>query len=127
VECAPSPTRFLCSQLANGAAAVQSYYNGSACQDPTNEVSGGALRSQRMETTNGPRILNGALIRVDPVTGGVPASNPTGVYQVAWGLRQPFRNKMFEGKMWVADVGETAVEELNRIEPLASPSMNLGW
>jgi hypothetical protein len=103
----------------------QAYYNGSACHDPPND--GGALRAQRMETPNGPRVLNGALIRVDPMTGSVPASNPTGVYQVAWGLRQPFRNRFFEGALWVADVGGTWTEEINRIDPAARPAMNMGW
>ena len=35
------------------------YYGTNPCGDPANE--GGSLRSQRMETTRGPRLLNGAV------------------------------------------------------------------
>jgi hypothetical protein len=69
------------------------YYGGPACSDPVGY--GGALRSQRVElradNPAAPAVHNGAVLRLDPLTGGIPASNPAGRMELAWGLRQPFR------------------------------------
>src|SRR5690349_5568561 len=63
---------------------------------PTAE--GGALRAQSPSRVNGPAVLNGSLLRLDPATGDAAADNPkAGATDpnlrriVAYGFRNPFR------------------------------------
>jgi len=88
---------------------------------------------------NGRDALNilGSLLRIDPLGNnatngnyGVPGSNPfIGSAEIdeifAYGLRNPFRFSfdIANGSLWLADVGQNAIEEIN--QPMAGD--NLGW
>ena len=79
----------------------------------------------------------GAIVRLD-VSGGtvrVPADNPfvgrldAAPEIVAFGLRNPWRLHVDPptGTVWIADVGQGDVEEINRIGWEDLPGANLGW
>ena len=64
---------------------------------------------------------------------GIPATNPYatggGAPEVwLYGLRNPFRNSFDRatGNLWVADVGQGAVEEINLLRP-NDGGLNMGW
>ncbi len=107
---------------------------GTAQTKPTAE--GGALRSQSPRRTAGePRVLNGALLRVDPATGLAAPDNPLASSSdlnerriVGYGLRNPFRMIVKPGTsdVWIADVGWNTWEEINRL-PDVSAVRNFGW
>ncbi len=48
---------------------------------------------------------------------------------VLYGLRNPWRFSFDRdtGQLWIADVGQNAFEEVNRVDPLADAGSNLGW
>ena len=81
--------------------------------------------------------LLGSILRLDvsePGTYAIPADNPFAsgggapeIYLV--GLRNPWRFSFDSatGALWVADVGQNAYEEINRLDPAASAGANLGW
>lgn len=47
---------------------------------------------------------------------------------LAYGLRNPWRFSYdAEGALWVADVGQNAQEEVNRVPPPLLPGANFGW
>ncbi|MFY9549893.1 MAG: PQQ-dependent sugar dehydrogenase, partial [Thermoanaerobaculia bacterium] len=101
---------------------------------PTAE--GGALRAQSPRRTAGePRVLNGSILRVDPATGaaapGNPlfgSSDPNEQRIIGYGFRNPFRMIVKPGTndVWIADVGWSAWEEIDRIPDLTS-ARNFGW
>ena len=79
---------------------------------------------------------HGAIIRIDPLAGdgsrgyGVPADNPfvgqAGVAPEIWayGLRHPQQFSWdVDGRMFIGDVGQGSVEEVN----LGMPGANYGW
>ena len=83
--------------------------------------------------------LLGKLLRIDVDAAGggrpygIPEDNPFadggGAPEVwAYGLRNPWRFSFDEpaGKLWVADVGQDAVEEVNRA-PAKRGGLNYGW
>jgi glucose/arabinose dehydrogenase len=97
---------------------------------------GGALRSQDLRTSGDPASLNGAVLRVDPVTGaGMPGNPLAGSADanarriIAHGLRNPFRFAIRPGtnEVWVGDVGWDIFEEINRVVAPAAPVENFGW
>jgi len=107
-------------------------------------LQGGALRSQALEIqpqyTSGDIRLNGAILRVDPLTGdGAPGNpladdaSPNARRILAYGLRNPFRftERPGTGEIWVGDVGWNTWEEINRIPALAQGGdttlVNFGW
>ncbi|MDQ3871716.1 MAG: PQQ-dependent sugar dehydrogenase, partial [Chloroflexota bacterium] len=108
---------------------------GGVQQPPTAE--GGRLRSQDLRTMGDPVGLNGSLIRVDPATGaGLPGNplysspDPNARRIIAYGLRMPFRitNRPGTNEIWIADVGGTNWEEINRVpNPTDSVVENFGW
>jgi glucose/arabinose dehydrogenase/PKD repeat protein len=108
---------------------------GGTMTPPTAE--GGALRSQDVRTTSDPVGLDGAILRVDPVTGaGLPdnpmasSSDPNARRIVAHGLRNPFRITTRPGtnEVWIGDVGWSDWEEIDRlVSPTAAPVDNFGW
>ncbi|OYW44270.1 MAG: hypothetical protein B7Z08_02950 [Sphingomonadales bacterium 32-68-7] len=64
---------------------------------------------------------------------GIPAANPfatAGGAPEVWlyGLRNPFRNSFDRatGELWIADIGEGAIEEINRVQT-AQTGLNMGW
>ena len=77
--------------------------------------------------------LLGSVLRVDVGSGGegdyaVPEDNPLvgepGLdEQYAWGLRNPYRMAFDEGRLFVADVGQSRYEEVNVVEK----GGNYGW
>ena len=82
--------------------------------------------------------LLGKILRIDPRPSGdapygVPADNPfVGVPDARpeiwhYGLRNPWRFSFDElGALWIADVGQNELEEVNRVEPGAK-GVNFGW
>jgi glucose/arabinose dehydrogenase len=108
---------------------------GTALSAPTAE--GGALRSQSVRRTDGPASLDGAVLRIDPVTGaGVPgnpffsSSDPNARRIVAYGLRNPFRFTQRPGtdELWIGDVGWNTWEEIDRVlSPASTTASNFGW
>ncbi|WP_239151815.1 PQQ-dependent sugar dehydrogenase [Virgisporangium aurantiacum] len=104
------------------------------CADPANE--GGALRSQDIRTPGDETQLDGALLRLDPVTGAAAAGNPNMSSAdpdtrriVAHGLRNPYRITMRPGtnETWISDTGWNTWEEVNRVvNPIAGVT-NFGW
>jgi glucose/arabinose dehydrogenase len=101
---------------------------------------GGAMRSQSPRRPAGePRVLSGALLRLNPDTGaGVPgnpmynASSPSSNASriLAYGFRNPFRFTTRPGtnEIWVADVGWGIYEEIDRVTtPTPTVAPNYGW
>jgi glucose/arabinose dehydrogenase/PKD repeat protein len=78
--------------------------------------------------------LNGKVLRIQLTTGGymIPPDNPyvnvagTRPEVYAVGLRNPFRTFLHAGDntLYVADVGQKAWEEINRLD---APGLNFGW
>ena len=82
--------------------------------------------------------LLGSILRLDVASAGsyaVPADNPFasgegGAPEVfLYGLRNPWRFSFDRqtGLLWIADVGQNAYEEVNRIDPVTQSGANLGW
>lgn len=77
--------------------------------------------------------LHGKILRIDVNSGspyGIPQNNPFsntgGAPEIfAWGFRNPWRASFdrLTGDLWVADVGETTLEEINLVEL----GGNYGW
>lgn len=70
--------------------------------------------------------LLGKILRIDVsnMEGTVPPSNPFGNEVYAYGLRNPWRFSFdSEGTLYVADVGQNAIEEINIVEN----GKNYGW
>lgn len=107
------------------------------CGDPEKE--GGSLRSQDLrtaETGPDPTGLNGTIIRIDPETGkgwpGNPLADSASENEkriVALGFRNPFRFALDPetGEIYVANVGSSEFEELDRFDPTAGSLFNSGW
>ncbi len=89
-------------------------------------------------------LLLGKLLRIDinsddfaspSINYGVPTDNPFfgeagsrgEIY--AFGLRNPFRNSFdrLNGNLWIADVGQSAREEVNFISAASTGGQNFGW
>lgn len=113
---------------------------GGAMTPPTAE--GGALRTQDLRTPNplgldtDPTGLNGSVIRVDPDTGeGVPGNplfgslDPNERRIVAYGFRNPFRFAIDQtsDELYVANVGWTEWEEIDRFSVDPTRPWNSGW
>jgi glucose/arabinose dehydrogenase len=86
------------------------------------------------------RIFLGKMLRIDVgTTAGstytIPSTNPyigqTGKEEIwARGLRNPWKFSFDKtnGDLWIADVGQDAVEEINKIaSPLPNTGLNFGW
>ncbi len=80
----------------------------------------------------------GALLRIDPQGAepyGIPADNPfvdveeAAAEIVAYGLRNPWRFAFdpVTDEVWIADVGQSAREEINRVGFEALFGANFGW
>lgn len=79
----------------------------------------------------------GKMLRIDVNSGtlyGIPPTNPyVGIAgnDEIWGigLRNPwkFSFNRLNGDLWIADVGQNAVEEINKITVPLTPGLNFGW
>ena len=91
---------------------------------------------------NGQRLdtLLGKLLRIDPTPDGdtpyrIPPGNPFAARQGArpeiwaFGLRNPWRFSFDRetGALWIGDVGQNAVEEVDAVEESAGGGQNYGW
>ena len=104
------------------------------CGDPNLE--GGALRSLSLHRADGPTLLNGTVIRVNPANGDAAPGNPLSQSSdpvarkiVAEGLRNPFRFAMRPGTndLWIGDVGWNTWEEINRRPVQTAAPTDFGW
>ena len=96
--------------------------------------SGGDPENNAQDLSN----LLGAIVRVDPTEGGgqpytIPPDNPfvqvPGARPEIWalGLRNPWRFDFDSaGNLWIADVGQSAWEEIDVI-PAGDSGLNFGW
>jgi glucose/arabinose dehydrogenase len=85
-----------------------------------------------------PATLFGSIVRID-VTGGdpygIPADNPFasgegGAPEIwVWGLRNPWRFSFdrASGDLWIGDVGQGAIEEVDWLPAGTAGGTNLGW
>lgn len=94
------------------------------------EAQGGALRSQNL------KLVNGAILRVDPDTGGAFPGNPlmgngnaNAERTVAKGFRNPFRFTFdpVTGEIYTGNVGSSEIEEIDRFQAPPSTLYNSGW
>jgi glucose/arabinose dehydrogenase len=87
-----------------------------------------------------PQALLGSMLRIDPTTRGerpyaIPGDNPFasgegGAPEVwAWGLRNPWRFSFDreKGDLYIADVGQNAIEEVNWLPSGTPGGVNFGW
>jgi len=85
---------------------------------------------QAQDTTT----LSGTVIRIDIDNGtpyAIPPDNPlVGLPGrdeiIAWGLRNPWRMTLDNGVLYIGDVGQDQVEEVDRM-PLDTLGLNFGW
>jgi glucose/arabinose dehydrogenase len=96
---------------------------------------GGA--NDRFNQAQNPATLLGAMLRIDvdaPAEGayGIPPDNPfadghEGAPEVwATGLRNPWRFSFDGDDLWIADVGQNEIEEINLVDASES-GLNFGW
>jgi glucose/arabinose dehydrogenase len=107
---------------------------GNPCADPPDE--GGSMRSLSVLRDDGPTLLNGALLRIDPDTGegweGNPfatSADPNARRIVAFGFRNPFRFALdpVSGDAYIDNVGNAEVEEIDRFPFGADAAYDSGW
>jgi len=99
----------------------------------TGDGGGGGDINGNAQNTN---VLLGKMLRidVDAETGyTIPITNPfattDGADEIwAYGLRNAwkFSFNRLNGAMWIADVGQSAIEEINKLDP-ATAGLNFGW
>lgn len=100
---------------------------------------GGGL-GDRYENGQDPDTLLGSILRmqVDPAGNppvGPAPTNPgttgSGIHELAFaiGVRNPYRISYDDqtGEMWVAELGQQCVEEINVLDPDTEAGANLGW
>jgi len=97
---------------------------------PISESQGGSLRSQNL------KLLNGAILRVDPDTGDAFPGNPEAgnanantARTVGKGFRNPFRFAMDPqtGEIYTGNVGSSEIEEVDRFAAPPTSIYNSGW
>lgn len=110
--------------------------DGGSAGDPNNYA-----QNLTVDAANPTRVYLGKMLRIDVNTTagslnyGYPSSNPfvsqSGKQEIwAYGLRNPWKFSFDKqtGDLWIADVGQNAVEEINKINaPLANTGLNFGW
>ena len=73
---------------------------------------------------------HGKLLRIDPRTGAAAPGNPFPQYPKVWelGLRNPWRFSFdTNGDLYVGDVGQNKLEELDVLPRRMQPGANYGW
>ncbi len=94
----------------------------------------GGARDDRFGHGQRPDTLLGAMLRIDVRSDGYeippdnPASGEPGYAPEVWatGLRNPWRFAFDGEDVWIADVGQNALEEVNQVSA-AIPAVNYGW
>ena len=98
--------------------------------NPMSQSQGGALRSQNL------KLLNGAILRIDPDTAEPFAGNPllgngdkNAERTVAKGFRNPFRFTFDPqtGEIYSGNVGSSEIEEIDRFGAPPTSLYNSGW
>jgi hypothetical protein len=96
------------------------------------------------ETAQDRNSLRGKILRIDPATDAFPADSardysipPANPFAsgggspeiMAMGLRNPFRMSIdrLSGDLFIGDVGQSAIEEVDRIAASTTAIVNLGW
>jgi glucose/arabinose dehydrogenase len=93
----------------------------------------GGGSDDRFENAQDPTTLLGSMLRIDPTTDpyATPADNPGPPFAPEiWGigLRNPWRFSFDGDDLWIGDVGQNAIEEINRLDLAATrPGVNFGW
>jgi len=100
----------------------------------------GSLGGDPADAAQSLASLRGKLLRLDPSPTGkkgyrVPATNPfvgrRGARPeiFAYGLRNPWRFSFDRatGELWIGDVGQNIVEEIDRVAPRRAAGANFGW
>lgn len=97
---------------------------------PVSESQGGALRAQDL------KVLNGAILRLNPDTGAAYFGNPLSASSdentrrtVAKGFRNPFRFSLDPqtGEIYTGNVGSSEIEEIDRFQAPPTLLYNSGW
>lgn len=97
---------------------------------PISESQGGALRAQNL------KVLNGAILRLDPDTGAAFEGNPLAASgdentrrTIAKGFRNPFRFAFDPqtGEIYSGNVGSSEIEEIDRFQTPPASLYNSGW
>lgn len=98
----------------------------------------GYAQNLTVDASNPSRIYLGKMLRIDVDSAspyGIPPTNPfvgqAGKEEIwAYGLRNPWKYSFskLNGDLWIADVGQNAIEEINKIgNPLPNTGLNFGW
>ena len=98
----------------------------------------GYAQNLTVDPANPSRIFLGKILRLDVDSAspyGIPATNPfigqAGKEEIwAYGIRNPWKYSFskLNGDLWIADVGQNAVEEINKISsPVNNSGLNFGW
>jgi glucose/arabinose dehydrogenase len=107
---------------------------GEALEPP--DAEGGSLRSLDALTPADPTGLSGSVIRIDPDSGAGLPGNPFSSSLdanarriVAFGFRNPFRFTIdpASGELYVANVGNSSFDEIDRFPAVPSEAYNSGW
>lgn len=73
-----------------------------------------------------PATVLGSIARIDPGSGGPAAGNPFGNEVFFYGLRNPWRFSIDGNRVWIGDVGQSAIEEIDAVS-VFDGGANLGW
>ena len=100
----------------------------------------GYSQNMTIDVNNPSRIFLGKMLRINPNIDVAPYYTipPTNPYlgqagkQEIWaiGLRNPWKYSFnrLNGDLWIADVGQNAIEELNKVtSPMPNSGLNFGW
>lgn len=80
----------------------------------------GGPEDDPQDSAQNPKLRLGKMLRIDPATGKVSIW--------ASGLRNPWRFSFDPaGNIWIADVGQDKVEEIDRLAASTPPGANFGW
>lgn len=100
----------------------------------------GYAQNLTADAANPTRVFLGKMLRIDVDTTdgalnyGIPATNPyastTGIREIwAYGLRNPwkFSFNRLNGDLWIGDVGQVNIEEVNKVTAPLPTGLNFGW
>jgi glucose/arabinose dehydrogenase len=97
----------------------------------------GGFANDRLNNAQDAQTLLGAMLRIDvggveAVPYGIPTDNPfhdgvNGAPEIwAIGLRNPWRFSFDGDQVWIADVGQNDIEEVNTVRA-SQPGLDFGW